>query len=192
MNLDYIEFLMECEKLRTIYRRTKNISNDQRENGSEHSHHICLFALILEEYSAGADICKVLKMLIIHDLIEIYAGDTFAYHEEARATKEKREREAAEKLYSMLPKSKRDELYELWYEFEAMETQESLYANAMDRLQPILMNYYSQGGTWVEYGISVEQLEKRVEPIKACSPQLKDFIEKIIDEASDRGYIDGL
>lgn len=189
MHMSYIDFIMEAEKLRYIKRRTPNLINGQRENDAEHSHHACLIAIVLEEFAPEINLEKVLKMLIIHDLVEIYSGDTFAYDELGKKIQKEKEYEAADKLYSILPSQLGQDLYNLWVEFEEMETKDSIYANAVDRLQPILMNYYNpQGGTWKEFSVSREQVEERIKPIRSVSPQLSDYMSSLLDRAEAKGY----
>ncbi|MCR2045229.1 HD domain-containing protein [Anaerosalibacter massiliensis] len=185
-----IKFIIELDKMKSIFRETSLINKSKRENDAEHSWHIAVMSMILSDYAdEDINVHKVMKMLLVHDLVEIYAGDTFCYDEIGNMDKTKREKEAADKLFSMLPKDKEKEIRKLWDEFEEMETEESLFANCMDRFQPFLMNYYSGGGTWKKYNISKEQVLKRGEPIKKSSKKLWDFVESLIEDSVEKGYI---
>lgn len=184
------EFIVEIDKMKTIYRQTSIIGLDQRENDAEHSWHISLMAVILEEYSnRSIDILKVIKMLLIHDLVEIYAGDTFCYDIKGNNDKRERELRAAEKIYGMLDEEKGNELRLLWDEFEEMETPEALFAASMDRIQPMLSNYYSGGGTWSEYNVKKDSIYKRISPVEKTSDELWEYMQYIIEDAEKRGYI---
>ena len=185
-----IEFIVEIDKMKTIFRQTSLIGVDQRENDAEHSWHIALMAVILEEYSnKKIDILKVIKMLLTHDLVEIYAGDTFCY--DVKGNKDKREREvkAAERIYGMLDEEKGSELRLLWDEFEEMKSPEALFAASMDRMQPMLNNYYNDGGTWVKYDVEKESIYKRIAPVEKTSDELWEYLKYIIEDAEKRGYI---
>lgn len=185
-----IKFIIELDKMKSIERQTTLIDGSRRENDAEHSWHVATMAMVLHEYSnEKVDLFKVLKMLLVHDLVEIYAGDTFCYDEKGNLDKKEREEKAAEKIFSILPEEKGQEFKRLWIEFEAMETKEALFAASIDRLQPILSNYFSGGGTWKKFGISKSQVHKRVEPIKKSSQELWDLTLKLIDDAVDKGYI---
>lgn len=185
-----IEFIVEIDKMKSIFRMTDVIGEDRKENDAEHSWHISLMAVILCEYSnENIDLLKVIKMLLIHDLVEIYAGDTFCYDEKANSDKEERELAAADKIYGMLEKSKGEELRRLWDEFEEGNTSEAKFAASMDVLQPILNNYYNGGGTWKEFGIKQSQVYKRVSPIKGTSDELWEFVDSLIKDAVEKKLI---
>ncbi len=172
----YLDFIVEIDKMKNIFRRTKLIGIDRRENDAEHTFHIALMAVLLRDFRNGADELKSIKMLLVHDLIEIYAGDTFAYDTIGNLSKKERELKSAKKLYSLLPKKIGDELMDLWLEFEEMSTQESIFANAMDRLQPIIHNLYNNGGTWNEFNVNLLQLKQRMLPIKLWNEDIYNFI----------------
>lgn len=185
-----IEFIVELDKMKNIFRETSLIDKSRRENDAEHSWHISVMAILLSKYAdEEIDECKVIKMLLVHDLIEIYAGDTFCYDEEANSDKEEREQEAADKLFSMLPEKEGKEIRELWEEFEEMKTKEALFAASMDRLQPMLQNYYSDGGTWKKYNITKEQVYERIAPIKESSKILWEFVVYMLEDAFESGKI---
>lgn len=188
--LKEIEFIIELDKMKNIFRQTSIIDKSRRENDAEHSWHVAIMSIILSEYADDdIEVYRVMKMLLVHDLIEIYAGDTFCYDEIGNRDKIEREERAAYKLFNILPENKGKKVKELWEEFEKMETKESLFANSMDRLQPFLMNYYSDGGTWEKYDISKEQVLKRAEPIKRSSKKLWEFAEGLIEDSVKKGYI---
>ncbi len=185
-----IQFIIELDKMKSILRQTSLIDGSKRENDAEHSWHISVMAMILSEYAnEKIDVCKVIKMLLVHDLVEIYAGDTFCYDKEGNKSKKERELEAADKIFGMLPKDKGRELRALWEEFEEMDTNEAVFAAAMDRMQPLFNNYYSHGGTWKKFNISKEQVYKRIEPIKYASDELWQFAVNMIEDAVEKGYI---
>lgn len=183
-----LEFLIEIDKMKNVYRAIKICSQDRLENDAEHSFHVALMAMTLSSYAQeDIDLLKVLKMLLIHDLVEIDAGDTFAYDQKGYETKFEREQKAADRIYGLLNEDKEKEFRNLYDEFENMETQEAQFANFIDRFQPILLNYLNGGGTWKEHHIKKEQVEARIAPFQKTSPALYDFTCSIIDEYFDRG-----
>ncbi|MDU5081556.1 HD domain-containing protein [uncultured Tissierella sp.] len=185
-----IEFIVELDKMKSILRQTSLINEDRREDDAQHSWHISVMAMILGEYSnEKIDICKVIKMLLTHDLVEIFAGDTFCYDKVGNEDKKERENLAAEKIFGMLEEDKGRELRGLWDEFEDGKTSESLFAASMDRLQPMLSNYYNNGGTWKKFNVAKEDIYKRIEPVKKSSDELWSFVENMIEDAYDKGLI---
>jgi putative hydrolase of HD superfamily len=187
-----IEFLAEVDKMKSIYRQSMLIDKSKYENDAEHSWHFALMAMILYEYvdSTKVDICRVLKIALIHDLVEIYAGDTPAYDVAGNLSKEKREREAADKLFAMLPQEQGDEIRGLWEEFEEMETADSKYANAIDVLQSFLQQYHTKGtAAWKKYDTTSGQVYKRMEKAKNGIPELWEFIDGKIKDAIEKGYL---
>lgn len=185
-----IQFILELDKMKSILRQTTLMDGSRRENDAEHSWHISVMAMVLSEYAnEKIDLCKVIKMLLIHDLVEIYAGDTFCYDMEGNKSKKERELEAADKIFGMLDEDKGRELRSLWDEFEEMKTNEAVFAAAMDRMEPLFSNYYSDGGTWKKFNISKEQVYKRIEPIKYASDELWQFVVNMIEDAIKKGYI---
>ena len=185
-----IEFIVELDKMKTILRRTNVIGLDQREDDAQHSWHISVMAMILSEYAnEKIDTFKVIKMLLTHDLVEIYAGDTFCYDKKGNEDKRRRELAAAEKIYGMLDEEKGRELRALWNEFEEMKTPDALFAASMDRIQPMLSNYYNEGGTWGKYKVSKADIYKRMAPAEKSSDILWEFITNIIEDARERGLI---
>lgn len=185
-----IEFIVEIDKMKTILRQTSVIGVDKRENDAEHSWHISLMAVVLGEYSnEKVDILKVIKMLLTHDLVELYAGDTFCYDVKGNEDKRERELKAADKIYGMLDEDKGKELRALWDEFEDMKTPEALFAASMDRIQPMLSNYYNDGGTWKKYDVKKQSIYKRISPVEKSSSELWEFMIDIIEKAEEKGFI---
>lgn len=185
-----MEFIIELDKMKSILRQTSLIDEDRREDDAQHSWHITVMAMILSEYSnEKVDVCKVMKMLLTHDLVEIFAGDTFCYDKVGNSDKREREVAAAEKIFGMLDEDKGKELRALWDEFEEMETPEALFAASMDRLQPMLNNYYNDGGTWKKYDVAKSDIYKRINPIKETSDELWAYTENMIEDAFKKGFI---
>lgn len=185
-----IEFIVELDKMKSILRQTSIIGEDRREDDAQHSWHISVMAMILEEYTnERVDVCKVIKMLLTHDLVEIFAGDTFCYDKVGNQDKKEREDLAAEKIFGMLAEDKGKELRALWDEFEEMKTPEALFAASMDRLQPMLNNYHNNGGTWRKFNVAKEDIYKRIAPVKNSSDELWEFVEHMIEDAGKKGLI---
>lgn len=185
-----IQFVMEIDKLKQIYRQNLLMDGSRRENDVEHSWHIAVMAMILQEYSAEpVDLTKVLKMVLLHDLVEIDAGDTFCYDPEANLDKSQREEAAADRIYSLLPLDQRDEYRALWEEFEDGRTPEAKFAICLDRLQPLIHNYKTNGGTWRMHEVTSQQVKKRMEPVKEASPLLKEYVQWIIEDSIAQGIL---
>ena len=170
---------------------TKVIGQDRRENDAEHSWHVAINSLILRPHSKiDVDVNRVIKMMLVHDIVEIYAGDTFAYDIKANEGKKDRELSAMEIIKSQLSDSMGSLVEGLWLEFEAKETNESKYANAMDRLQPIMSNIQDgEGGTWFENKVSYQQVLDRIAPIKDFNDEIYDYVIQNVDKAVENGYI---
>lgn len=185
-----VEFLVEADKLRTILRRTRLIHADRHENDAEHCWYLTLMALTFAEYAPESlDLLRTLKMLILHDLVEIDAGDTFAYDTVAVQTQREREQRAADRLFALLPEEQRMEFRALWEEFEAQETPEARFAAALDRFGGMLPNYYNKGGTWREMQVTIERVKQRNRPIGNGSPVLWEYAEGLIDDAAAKGWL---
>ncbi len=185
-----ITFLLEIDKLKSILRRTYHIDGKRYENDAEHSWHLALYAITLAEYTElEIDIAKVIKLVLIHDLAEIYAGDTFVYDEEGKKTQEKREKEGAEKLFALLPQEQEAEFHRLVEEFNAKQTPEAVFAGALDRLQPLLHNYYSDGKSWLEHNIAAESVLEVNASIEHGSGPLWELGKAIIAEAKSKGWL---
>ena len=185
-----LKFVAEIDKMTQIFRRTMLIDGSRRENDAEHSWHIAVMALLFSDYvKEKPDLGRVVKMLVVHDLVEIYAGDTFAFDVEANKSKEENEIAAADKLFSQLPEEQGKEIRSLWEEFDEMKTPDSIYANCMDRVQPFLHNTLTTGATWVEGGVAKSQVEKRLAVVKENMPELWNWLEINISEAIKKGWI---
>ncbi len=185
-----IDFIVEIDKLKHVLRRTYLVDGKRRENSAEHSWHLAAMAVLLSEYAREElDLARVVKMLLLHDVVEIDAGDTFAYDEAAHADKNERERLAAERIFNLLPDDLAGEVFALWEEFEEGETPEAKYAEALDRFQPILLNYGSGGIAWQEHGISSEQVIARNRHIEAGAPVLWTYVRGLIDRAVSSGRL---
>ena len=186
-----IEFLKEIDDLKQILRQTVLIRDKRQENDAEHSWHLAMLVITLSEYSndSSINLLHTLKMVLIHDLVEIDAGDTFCYDEQGREGKVEREREAARRIFGILPEEMMQEYIDLWEEFEAMETPEAQFAASVDRLQPLLLNLYSEGDAWKKHGIKKSQVIERNHHIAKGSTVLWEFAQNLIDEAVSRGYL---
>ena len=183
-----LKFLLEIDRLKQIERRTAIGGGSRRENTAEHSWHLALLAIVLAEHAAEpVDLSRVVAMLLVHDLVEIDAGDTFAYDVAGHETKEAREREAADRLYGMLPPEQGAQLRELWDEFERSDTPEARFALAIDRLQPVLLNHLNGGGPWMAHGISRSQVEARNIVIDHGAPALWEAALRRLDDLDARG-----
>ncbi|EHK0751931.1 HD domain-containing protein [Vibrio parahaemolyticus] len=186
-----LALLIELDKLKSVLRRTRVKSGEGRlENSGEHSWHVALMAVLMEEHAnAPVDICRVMKMLLIHDVVEIDAGDTFVY--DIAATKEQAEKEikAAERLFGMLPIDQGQELLALWQEFEAAQSDDAKYAKALDRLIPMLLNYHNNGQSWKENSVTREQALTINKRIEFGSVTLWDKAKELIEEATEKGWL---
>ena len=187
-----MRFLVEVDKMKSVYRRTILIDKTRRESDAEHSWHFALLAMLLAEYAdpEKVDCARVIRMALVHDLIEIYAGDTFAYDVQGNQDKRQRETEAADKLFALLPEDQAAEIRALWEEFDAMETPDAQYAAAIDRLQPFLNNYLTQGHTWGLGGVKSAQVYERMDPIRVALPEVWPFVDKMIQESIEKGYLE--
>ena len=186
-----IEFILEVDKLKKILRRTTLLDRSRQENSAEHSWHIALIVLVLSEYAEedNLDLLQVIKLLLAHDLVEIDAGDTYCYDEIGGQDQKAREIKAADRIFSILPSDQAVSFRFLWDEYEARETPESQFANALDRLQPFLHNYFTRGHTWQKHGIRKEQVLARMQPVDDGSRLLWDYVSSLIDDAVKKGYL---
>ncbi len=187
-----MEFLIEIDKLTGVLRQTLVLDGSRRENSAEHSWNLALMAVTLAEYSAdiSIDVLRVIKMTLIHDLVEIDCGDTFIYDEVGGIGKVERERIAAERIFGLLPDNQSSELRALWEEFEARQTAESRFAAALDRLQPILHNYHTQGAAWKKHGITSHKVIEHNKHIVEGAPKLWEYALDVIHQAVEQGYLD--
>lgn len=185
-----MEFIVECDRLKQILRRNLLADGSRQENDAEHSWHLALCAMTLWEYAPpGADLEKVLRMLLIHDIVEIDAGDTFAYDAVGNLDKEAREQAAADRIFGLLPPQQGARYRALWEEFDAMETPEARFAAAMDRLQPLLNNFRTDGHTWKLGNVRSPQVYQRLAPVREIGGPLWDYVEGLIRESVKRGYL---
>lgn len=187
-----LAFLVEADRLKGVLRQTTLCDGSRRENSAEHSWHLALMAAVLAEHAGPeVNVGRVMRMLLVHDLVEIDAGDTFAYDVAGNVDREARERRAAERIFGLLPGEQAAELRALWDEFEARATTESRFAVALDRLQPLLANHRSGGGSWVRHAVSRGQVLARMEPIREALPSVWPMVERIVDESCECGWIRG-
>jgi len=186
-----IRFLMEIDKLKSIVRQTWLLDQSRRENDAEHSWHLAVMAVLLGEYAVeqGLNLSRVIRMALVHDLVEIDAGDTYCYDEAGHIDKPDREQRAADRIFALLPDDQGRELRELWDEFEARRTPEARFAAAMDRLQPLLHNVHTDCRTWRDHGTTAAQVVGRCRLIADGSPTLWDYAEGLIRDAVERGCL---
>jgi putative hydrolase of HD superfamily len=186
-----IEFVIEIDKLKGVLRQTIVTGSSKRENSAEHSWHAALMTVILSEYATSPqiDVSRVVKMLLIHDLVEIDAGDTYCYDDDARENQRERELKAAKRIFSLLPEDQRRQLRLLWEEFEARQTSDSRLANALDRLQPLINNYYTKGRAWQLHGVRRSQVVARNRILEERAPELWKFVLRLVDDAVTRGFL---
>jgi putative hydrolases of HD superfamily len=178
-----LEFILEIDRLKSVLRQSYLIDIDRHENSAEHSWHLAVAAMVLAEHAKERiDISKVIRLVLVHDLVEIDAGDTFIYDEAANVGKAAREQEAANRLFGVLAEDQAQTFMALWREFEDRETPEAKFAFALDRLLPILHNVFTQGGSWKEHGIRREQALKKNRPIEDGSPDLWQAVESLITQ----------
>lgn len=178
-----LEFVLEIDRLKSVLRQSYLIDSDRHENSAEHSWHLALAAMVLGEYAKEKiDVGKVIHLVLVHDLVEIDAGDTFIYDEAANVGKAAREKEAANRLFGILPEEQAQTFMAFWREFEDRQTPESKFAFALDRLMPILHNVFTQGRSWKEHGIRQVQALTKNRPIEAGSPVLWQAVESLITQ----------
>jgi len=182
-------FLAEADRLKTVLRRSPLAAADRRENDAEHSWHLALMAAVLAEYAdEPIDVGQVIKLVVVHDLVEIYAGDTFLYDDAMAASQPEREAAAADRLFGLLPPDQAVSMRALWDEFEARQTPESRFAKAMDRLEPMLLNWLARGGTWRTAGVTAADVRARTAMIGEASASLGEAGRALIDESERRGW----
>jgi putative hydrolase of HD superfamily len=185
-----VDFMIEMDRLKDIIRRTYINHGERLENTAEHSWQVALMAMVMAEYAGEAvDISRVIRMLLVHDVVEIRAGDTYIYQPGHEDEQRKKEEQAANELFGMLPADQAEEFNALWVEFEGRQTPESRFAKALDRLMPTLHNYYSQGKSWLEHGITREMVEANLKNIRPGSPALWEYAHRMLDNASRKGYL---
>lgn len=184
-------FAVEIDKVKNIFRQTWLADGSRKENDAEHAWHAALMAVLLAEYSnEPVDVLKVVKMLLIHDLVEIDAGDSYAYDEAAQATAHEREQKAADRIFGMLPEDQEQEFRGLWDEFEEYETPEARFAHVMDNFQPLLLNDAANGKGWREHQVKRANIEKRNRKVPEGSRAISEYIKQIVDRNIEKGNIE--
>lgn len=185
-----MEFIIEVDRLKDIIRQTHLTNGERKENDAEHSWHLALMAVFLSEYSKEpVDVLQVIKMVLIHDLVEIDAGDTYLYDEAGNGTKAVREQKAAERIFHILPEDQAEELFGLWREFEERKTPESKFANTLDRIQPILLNDATDGRAWREHDVCIDQIMSKNEYTSQGSDVLWAYIQEVFEKNIKNGNI---
>ncbi len=185
-----LSFALEIDKEKNIFRQTHLSDHGRRENDAEHAWHMAIMAYLLREYAnEEVDISKVMLMCLIHDIVEIDAGDTYAYDAEGLKTQKEREDKAKERIFSLLPQDQKDELIALFDEFEAYETAESKYAHAMDNLQPLILNNSNEGGDWKQHGVNAATIYGRQNKTRLGSEKLFEVTDEIIQENIRKGNL---
>lgn len=185
-----MEFLREIDKLKMIGRQTYLSDGNRKENDAEHSWHLAMCALVLQEYMPEpVDTARTVELVLVHDLVEIHAGDAYAYDKEAQEAQHQKEVEAAEKLFGMLPKEQGVYFRELWEEFEGCETPEARFARVLDNCQPLLLNDASGGKSWREHGIFREQVYQRNQRVRQWAPKIWEYLETLIQKHVELGNL---
>ncbi len=185
-----MEFIVEVDKVKNIFRQTYLADANRKENDAEHSWHLALMAVLLKEYSnEEVDLAKVVPMVLLHDLVEIDAGDTYAYDEAGAETKRERETKAADRIFGLLPQDQCIWFRELWEEFEAYETPEAKFAHVLDNCQPLLLNDASDGRSWAEHGVKKSQIYKRNEYTSEGSVEIWEYMKELIDKHIRLGHV---
>lgn len=185
-----MDFLREIDKLKSIGRQNYLADGVRKENDAEHSWHLAMCALVLQEYMPEpVDVARTVELVLIHDLVEIWAGDAYAYDAQAQAAQHEKEVQAAEKLFGMLPEDQREYFKRLWEEFEACESGEARFARVMDNCQPLLLNDASGGKSWREHGIAKEQVYKRNERVRNWAPEVWEYMDSLIQKHVELGNL---
>ena len=184
-----ISFILEIDKAKNIFRQTYLADCSRKENDAEHSWHIAIMAFVLAEYFPRVDISKVMKMVLMHDIVEIDAGDTYCYDEEGYQSKADRESQASARIYGLLPDDQKQEFQAIWEEFEAGETQEAIFAEILDRLQPTMLNFSADGKAWLEHDVTSAQALKRHAKTLEGPVVIKEYLLSIINGAEERGWL---
>lgn len=188
-----LEFALEIDKVKNVFRQTHLSGGGRNENDAEHSWHMAIMAYLLKEYAnEQVDISKVMLMCLIHDIVEIDAGDTYAYDSKALRTQKEREDAAKKRIFSLLPQDMAKEFTDLFDEFEEFETAESKFAHAMDNLEPLILNSSNNGGDWKEHNVTAKQVYSRQIKTKPGSEKLYEITDKIIKEHIEKGNLKGM
>lgn len=185
-----IQFIIEIDQLKQVLRQTLLNDGSRRENSAEHSWHLAMMVIVLGEYAPqGVALLNAIKMVLVHDLVEIDAGDTFCYDVQGNESKAAKEAQAALRLFGLLPADQASELRSLWEEFEAQETPTAKFAAALDRIQPLLHNQQNKGGTWLIHNITRDQVMKRMAPVETGAPELWSFVQQVVEDCVAAGYL---
>lgn len=188
--LKQIQFITEIDRLKEIFRKNVVTGSKRNENDAEHSWHLAMMALLLSEYSReDIELIRVVKMVLIHDLVEIDAGDTDCYDEKGYEDKEEREMKAAQRLFYLLPEDQAREIWELWREFEELNTPESRFAACLDRFQPLILNVNTNGHTWQNPDITSEKVLKRNGLLEENAPELWKYVKEAIEDSIQKGIL---
>ncbi|GAA0876067.1 HD domain-containing protein [Wandonia haliotis] len=186
-----IAFIKEIDKIKYIRRRTRLFNSDRNENDAEHSWHLAMMALVLSDYSdAEVDLLKVIKMVLIHDIVEIDAGDTFIYDPNKNHENTEEELKSAQRIFGLLPEKQAAEFIEIWTEFEEGVSEEAKFARAMDRLEPLLQNTSNDGGTWKEFGVRYQQVYDKKKIIQEGSKELWSYAEQLLEDSVKKGILE--
>lgn len=184
-----LEFLLEVDKLKHVLRRTL-LPMGRRENSAEHSWHLAVFAMALAEFAdEKVDISRVIQLLVVHDIVEVDAGDVFVYDDAAQRNKLAREQQAADRIFGLLPPDQATTFRQLWDEFEQCQTPESRFAQAIDRFQPLLLNYAGHGEMWRQYGVTASRVWERNRKIADGSKRLWEYVQALLKDAVAQGYL---
>ena len=185
-----LDFTLEIDKEKNIFRQTHLSGHGRRENDAEHAWHMAIMTLLLSEYAnEEIDVLRTISMLLIHDIVEIDAGDTYAYDEKGAATKEYREKQAAERIYGLLPEDQGQWLKALWEEFEAYETPEAKFAHVLDNCQPLFLNDASNGKSWEEHQVKKSQIYKRNRKTGEGSEVIWEYMKELVDKHIALGHV---
>lgn len=194
MNLEHLsrqlDFIHEIDKLKYIQRKTRLFNSERNENDAEHSWHLAMMALVLAEHAnEKVDIQKVIKMLLIHDIVEIDSGDIFLYDTTANHTNTEEERKAAERIFGLLPTQQKEEFISVWEEFEEGQTAEARFAKSLDRLEPVLQNVSNEGGTWMEFDVKYDTVIKKTSAMQHGSQTLWEHTQMLFEESIEKGIL---
>lgn len=185
-----LAFIREIDRLKTVFRQTYLLDASRKENDAEHAWQLGMMAMVLAEHAADTpDLSKVIQMVLVHDLVEIDAGDTYAYDQPGHADKARREQQAADRIFALLPDDQARQMRSLWDEFEAGQSPEARFANALDRLQPLLHNVLTGGKAWQEHGTRAPEVLQRNARVADGSPRLGRLVESLVAEAVEKGYL---
>ncbi len=187
-----IDFIVEADKLKNVIRRNYLTDDSRRENSAEHSWHTILMAFLLFEYAENKqnlNLLHIIKMITIHDVVEIEAGDTFMFDDEANKNKFNRENQAAKKIFTLLPYDQGKEYYELWLEFEKEETADAIFAASVDKIMPVLLNTRSNGTSWREAGVTAEKVFSTLKAIKKGPRKIQQLLEELVSTAREKGNL---